>query len=74
MTQPRFPWALLLILGMFGFITFSSEPPWLQVAGALGVLIVGAGAIYQMTPRRDDSEDWKKGEVDEDPGGEPPQP
>lgn len=74
MTEPRFPWALLVILAMFGYITFSSEPPWLQVGGAIGVLIVAAGAFYQMIPRRDDSVDWKKKVNDDDPEQEPPAP
>lgn len=66
LAEPRFPWALLVIMGMFGFIAFSSEPPWLQVAGGIGVAIVVAGAFYQLIPRRDDSDDWP--EPGQDPG------
>lgn len=72
MTEPKFPWALLVMLGMFAFIAFSSKPPWLQVAGGIAVLIVGAGAFYQMIPRRDDSRDWKTDEHDDELDGEPP--
>lgn len=74
MTEPKFPWALLVMLGMFAFIAFSSKPPWLQVGGGIGVLIVAAGAYYQMIPRRDDSREWKKDESDEDLDGDPPTP
>lgn len=68
MTQPRFPWALLVILGMFAFIAFSSKPPWLIVGGGIAAALVGVAAIYQLIPRPDVSADWEKkpaAEIDE---------
>jgi membrane protein implicated in regulation of membrane protease activity len=61
MTQPKFPWALLVILGMFGFVLFSQKtPPYFQVAAAIAVVVVSFAAFYQLISRRDESADWEK--------------
>jgi hypothetical protein len=68
MTQPKFPWALLLILAMFTFVAVSPvSPPWIKVLGILAVIITAAAAVYQAIPREDHSLD----EVDFDPADDP---
>jgi hypothetical protein len=61
MTEPKFPWALLVMLGMFGFVAFSPKsPPWVSMGGFVAAAIIAVAAIYQLIPRRDDSLDWEK--------------
>jgi len=56
MTQPKFPWALLLIIAMFTFVSISPiSPPWVVVFAIFAVLVSAAAAIYQVIPRKDDS-------------------
>ena len=56
MTQPKFPWVLLLIIAMFTFVAISPKsPPWIVVLAIVAVLITAAAAIYQVMPRKDDS-------------------
>jgi hypothetical protein len=55
MTEPKFPWALLVIIGMFGFVAASAEPPWIVAFAIVAVIVSVAAAIYQVIPRKDDS-------------------
>jgi hypothetical protein len=56
MTQPKFPWALLVILAMFTFMAVSPvSPPWIVVLAILAIVVTAAAAIYQVLPRKDDS-------------------
>jgi hypothetical protein len=56
MTQPKFPWALLVILAMFTFVAISPKsPPWIVALAIFSVLITAAAAVYQVIPRKDDS-------------------
>jgi hypothetical protein len=56
MTQPKFPWALLLILAMFTFVAVSPiSPPWIVALSIMAILVTAAAAIYQVIPRKDDS-------------------
>jgi hypothetical protein len=55
MTQPRFPWALLVIISMFTFIAITAKGAWMVVFAIVAVLLSAAAAIYQVIPRRDDS-------------------
>ncbi len=56
MTQPKFPWALLVIIAMFTFMAVSPvSPPWVVALAIIAVLITAAAAIYQVIPRKDDS-------------------
>lgn len=67
MTEPKFPWALLVIIAMFTFVAISPKsPPWVQVLAVFAVLLSAAAAIYQVIPRRLDT-----GEVDADLDPEP---
>lgn len=60
MTEPKFPWALLVIIAMFTFVAISEKsPPWVVVLAIFAVIISAAAAIYQTLPRREDT-----GEVD----------
>jgi len=56
MTQPKFPWVLLVIIAMFTFMAVSPiSPPWIVAFAILAVLVSAAAAIYQVIPRKDDS-------------------
>jgi hypothetical protein len=56
MTQPKFPWALLVILAMFTFVAVTPiSPPWVVAFAIFAVLVTAAAAIYQVIPRKDDS-------------------
>lgn len=56
MTRPKFPWALLVLLGMFGYIGLSPKTPaYFQLGCLFAILLVGAAAIYQLIPRKDPS-------------------
>jgi len=56
MTQPKFPWALLVIIAMFTIVAVSPvSPPWMVVFAILAILVTAAAAIYQVIPRKDDS-------------------
>jgi hypothetical protein len=59
-TEPKFPWALLVIIGMFTFVAISEKsPPWVVVLAIFAVILSAAAAIYQSLPKREDT-----GEVD----------
>lgn len=56
MTQPKFPWVLIVIIAMFTFIATSPvSPPWIIVLAIIAVIITAAAAIYQVIPRKDDT-------------------
>jgi hypothetical protein len=55
MTEPKFPWALLVIISMFTFIAVTSKGAWMVVFAIIAVTVAAAAAIYQVIPRRDDS-------------------
>lgn len=56
MTQPKFPWVLLLIIAMFTFLAVSPvSPPWIVVLAIVAILLSAAAAIYQVIPRKDPS-------------------
>jgi hypothetical protein len=56
MTQPKFPWALLVIIAMFTFVSVSPiSPPWIVAFAILAIFVSASAAIYQVIPRRDDS-------------------
>ncbi|HUQ00108.1 MAG TPA: hypothetical protein VM093_06575 [Aeromicrobium sp.] len=55
MTEPKFPWALLVMIAMFTFIAISAKGAWMVVFAVIAVLLSSAAAIYQLIPRRDDS-------------------
>jgi hypothetical protein len=59
-TEPKFPWALLVIIAMFTFVAISEKsPPWVVVLAIFAVIFSAAAAIYQSLPKREDT-----GEVD----------
>jgi hypothetical protein len=71
MTQPKFPWALMVITAMFVVVAVSpSSPPWIVVLGIVAALISGAGAVYQVIPRREDTGEVDP-EFDQDRPGDP---
>ena len=56
MTQPKFPWALIVIIAMFTFVAVSPiSPPWIVAFAIFAVIVSAAAAIYQVIPRKDDS-------------------
>lgn len=55
MTEPKFPWALLVMIAMFTFIAISAKGAWMVVFAVIAVLLSSAAAIYQFIPGRDDS-------------------
>ena len=56
MTQPKFPWALLVILAMFTFVAVTPvSPPWVVGFAIFAILVTAAAAVYQVIPRKDDS-------------------
>jgi len=56
MTQPKFPWALLVILAMFTFVAVTPiSPPWVVVFAILAIVVTAAAAVYQVIPRKDPS-------------------
>jgi len=57
MTQPKFPWVLLVIIAMFTFVAMTAPPKatWIVVLAIIAVLLTAAAAIYQVIPRKDDS-------------------
>lgn len=57
MTQPKFPWALLLIIAMFTWVAMTAPPKatWIVVLAIIAVVTSAAAAIYQVIPRKDDS-------------------
>jgi hypothetical protein len=56
MTQPKFPWALLVIIAMFTFVAVSPiSPPWIVAFSILAIVVSAAAAIYQVIPREDTS-------------------
>lgn len=52
MTQPKFPWALLLIVAMFTFIAITSAPGYMFVFSIIAIITAAAGAVYQSIPRK----------------------
>jgi len=59
-TEPKFPWALLVIIAMFTYVAISDKsPPWVVVLAIFAVIFAAAAAIYQSLPKREDT-----GEVD----------
>ena len=67
MTEPKFPWALLVIIGMFTFVAISEKsPPWVVVLAIFAVIMSAAAAIYQSLPKREDT-----GEVDPELDSDP---
>jgi hypothetical protein len=60
MTQPKFPWALLVIIAMFTFVAVTSRPPWIVAFAIVAIITAAAAAIYQSIPRKDPL-------IDEDP-------
>jgi hypothetical protein len=61
MTEPKFPWALLVIIAMFTLIAVTAPPKasWMVVLAIIAVITAAAAAIYQVIPRKLDT-----GEVD----------
>ena len=56
MTQPKFPWALIVIIAMFTFVAVTPiSPPWIVAFALFAVIVSAAAAIYQVIPRKDDS-------------------
>ena len=57
MTQPKFPWVLLVIIAMFTFVAMTAPPKatWIVVLAIIAVLMSAAAAIYQVIPRKDPS-------------------
>lgn len=56
MTQPKFPWVLLVIIAMFTFLAVSPvSPPWIVVLAIVAILLSAAAAVYQVVPRKDPS-------------------
>jgi hypothetical protein len=56
MTQPKFPWALLVIIAMFTFVAIHPvSPPWIVAFAIFAVVVSASAAIYQVIPRKDDS-------------------
>ena len=56
MTQPKFPWVLLVIIAMFTFVAVSPvSPPWIVVLAIVAILLSAAAAVYQVIPRKDPS-------------------
>ena len=54
MTQPKFPWVLLVIIAMFTFVAISPKsPPWIVALAIIAVVITAAAAVYQVIPRKD---------------------
>ena len=57
MTQPKFPWALIVIIAMFTFVAMTAPPKatWIVALAIFAVIMSAAAAIYQIIPRKDDS-------------------
>jgi hypothetical protein len=56
MTQPKFPWVLLVIIAMFTFLAVSPvSPPWIVALAIVAILLSAAAAVYQVIPRKDPS-------------------
>ena len=56
MTQPKFPWVLLVIIAMFTFLAVSPvSPPWIVVLAIVAIVLSAAAAVYQVIPRKDPS-------------------
>jgi 4-hydroxybenzoate polyprenyltransferase len=70
-TEPKFPWALLVIIAMFTFVAISEKsPPWVVVLAIFAAIFSAAAAIYQAIPRREDTGEVDP-ELDPDQPGEP---
>jgi len=52
MEQPPFPWVLVVLVAMFGFLAVTSETMWISIVSGIGALFVAAAAIYQSMPKR----------------------
>ena len=52
MEQPPFPWVLVVLVAMFGFLAVTSETMWISIVAGIGALFVAAAAIYQSLPKR----------------------
>lgn len=52
MEQPPFPIVLVVLVAMFGFLTFTAETPWIKVISAIATLTVAAAALFQSRPRK----------------------
>ncbi|MFL6090713.1 MAG: hypothetical protein ACJ71Z_11285 [Aeromicrobium sp.] len=72
MTQPKFPWALLVILAMFTFVAVTARPPWIIGFAIIAILTAAAAAIYQVIPRKDPA--LGDGSDVVDPWGDPDKP
>ena len=68
MEQPPFPWVLVALVAIFGFLAVTSETMWISIVAGIGTLFVAAAAVYQSLPKR------VQGEPMDDPldEGEPP--
>jgi hypothetical protein len=68
MEQPPFPWVLVALVAMFGFLAVTSETLWISIVSGIGAFFVAAAAVYQSLPKR------VEGEAMDDPldGDEPP--
>jgi hypothetical protein len=56
MTQPKFPWTLLVIIAMFTFVAITPKsPPWIVGLAIFSVVMTAAAAVYQVIPRKDDT-------------------
>lgn len=52
MEQPPFPFFLVALVALFGFLALSSGPLWLKIAAGFATVLVAAAAVYQSRPRR----------------------
>ncbi len=52
MEQPPFPYVLVIMVGLFGFIALTSGPLWIRIIAAIGTVTLAAAAVYQSRPRR----------------------
>ena len=68
MEQPPFPWVLVALVAMFGFLAVTSETLWISIVSGIGAFFVAAAAVYQSLPNR------VEGEPMDDPldEGDPP--
>lgn len=52
MEQPPFPYMLVILVAMFGFLALSSGPLWIRIGAAIATVVIAAAAVYQSRPRR----------------------
>jgi hypothetical protein len=57
MEQPRFPWVLVMLVALFGFLALTSETMWISIVAGVGALFVAVAAIYQSRPKRVEGEE-----------------